>query len=212
MAGFLVLAVLAFTLTTNDRSPKSLTAAATTNATLLRVPGDDIGGGRSYFAGTLVKRSRTSLTALDNSGATWTIAIDPSTDVCRGPCSKSTAPLQPGDRIELGVTTTRATGPHALWIVANGVSDFLEVDAIDGNLLTVHSTRHPEQPNSPYTLIVEPASIFQAPSGPITEQRELIQVGDNLYFTGSTVAPGATTAIAGRVFPEYNADGTVKRG
>jgi hypothetical protein len=93
-------------------------------------------------------------------------------------------------------TTTTIGVPPGFW------SDYVAVDAVDGNTLTVHSTRGPGHDHSPYDLVWGTNTIVMPADANAPWSASAIEPGAQLYFVGRTVAPGPPRrVVAVRVFP-----------
>ena len=73
-------------------------------------------------------------------------------------------------------TAASRTIPPNFW------TDYVQVDAIDGNTLRIHSTRHPDV-TPPYDIVTDESTILQPAEG-IFGPSPGIGPGTRLYFTG----------------------------
>jgi hypothetical protein len=95
----------------------------------------------------------------------------------------------------VSVTAARPSVPPNFW------TDYVQVDAVDGNTLKVHSTRHPDE-TPPYTIVTDEHTILD-PAGGLFAPSPGIGPGTRLYFTGgieSGAAPAPTSVRAFRLF------------
>jgi hypothetical protein len=147
----------------------------------------------------------------------WRVRITKQTQFCRAEkgCAATRDDLRVGDRIEATVPNKTATR-----VVVNSVVATAQIDAINGDAVTLHNTRSSDRPNPPYTLILLPDTIFVSGSATSGQGADL-QVGDGIYYTGwaaspegaytgQAAAPGVdSTVYAARVFPQSTASTTV---
>lgn len=152
----------------------------------------------ALVTGTLVSATATGFT-VDVGTGTQAYALGAHTQVCDGTCSGSWRDLHPGDRVEASVD---GSAP-ASWVNVNPWADDVEVDAIDGDRLSVHSSRHPQLP--PYLVVVGADTRLNAPpdgTGDVAGALAATHVGDGLYVVGSTESPGdASVVLAGLLSP-----------
>ena len=137
--------------------------------------------------GRLVAASPDSVTVSTASG-TSTYPLDAWTQICRRSCSEQWSALEVGSRVD-GVVDFLTTGPHARWLNVNSWSDWAQVDAVDGDRLTLHTTRATPQVNGPYTLVIGPATRVDPPGE--------LRVGEKVHITGSTQGPDDRSVVFG---------------
>ena len=85
--------------------------------------------------------------------------------------------------------------------IPNPWADTVQIDAIDGDTLSVHSVRHSEL--APYTVQADQNTIFQRVPGSLFAPQPGLQVGSTFYFTGigSTAGSPPPSVHALRIFP-----------
>jgi hypothetical protein len=128
--------------------------------------------------------------------------IDVLTTVCYEPnlCLQSgnTSPLLPGATVTAQVATNKRGVAHASTIFVKSVSATIQIDAVDGDAISGHSTRHGES----YTIVRRPFTIVVDERGATPGALLNLQVGSVLYFTGlAGLDTGNPVTIAVRLFP-----------
>jgi hypothetical protein len=91
-----------------------------------------------------------------------------------------------------------AGAPQTHWVNVNTWADDAQVDAIDGNRLVVHSTRHPDQPSPNYTVLVGPDTRINPRSdGAVAAVGSFpgAHVGGDIYVLGSTEGPNDSSVV-----------------
>lgn len=111
--------------------------------------------------------------------------IDSTIPFCRRTCRETWRALRPGDQIDgwlKPLDPSQRRPPHPVYV--NFTADHAIVDAIDGNRLTVHSTRG-VGPQPPYTLLVTPETIVELRDGSeAIGELPPVEVGEWIYYTG----------------------------
>jgi hypothetical protein len=138
-------------------------------------------------------------------GPLLVVPLDRHTQICRGSCRSTWRAVSAGDLVDAYVVDRPGGRAHAKWVDINVASDWAQIDAIDGNSLVVHSTRHPWEPHPRYGLIIGPDTIIEPTTPHASEtvgRYRDAQIGDEIYFTGATATPGDLRVVfATRVFP-----------
>jgi hypothetical protein len=133
---------------------------------------------------------------LDGPSGLWGVPVAKGTKFCRADkgCAATRADLRIGDQILATVLNDRA-----LDIDVNPVATDVQIDAIFGDRLVVHDVRHPDLPDPPYTLVVQPDTILMPR---VSGAPYVPQVGDRIYYTGRAASSDAnSTVYALRIFP-----------
>jgi hypothetical protein len=140
--------------------------------------------------------------AIDD-GRTQTYRIGVFTTVCYRPsigCDEGAiGRLLPGATVTATVAREGNQPPHASTLFISIVADTVRVDAVDGEVITAHST-HPGGP--PYTIVRGPFTILVDQSGTeVPGGDPQLQVGGLLYFSGlAGMQDGSPVTIAARLF------------
>jgi hypothetical protein len=133
-------------------------------------------------------------------GTTLVLGVD--SQICRGGCSATWEALRPGDRVDIGIDWS-VEPPFTRWVNVNSWSDYAQIDAVDGDRVQVHSTRHPEQPNPEYWVIVAPDTRINPRSDGTAEAIGSLagaHVGQPIYFTGSAQGPADSSVVIATAF------------
>jgi hypothetical protein len=184
--------------TKHERPERSAVAqqSATTQSTPPATAAPSSSSPTSFVQGTLVAASPDSFSVKMGSG-TETFALSAASQICRGGCSATWLALRPGDRIDAGVDLS-ADPPQTHWVNVNSWSDYAQIDAIDGDRLEVHSTRHPDQPSPEYSVAVDHDTRINPRSDGGAEARGSFpgaHIGQQIYFTGSTQGPDDASVV-----------------
>jgi hypothetical protein len=168
-------------------APPALAASAD-QADPASCPSGQSGG---FVAGQLVQVSSTQL-ALRTASSCSTpvvIGIAPTTQICVRSCGAAWQDLRIGDQLAVGLLPALTNPLLARWVDADGVAGYGTVTAVQGDSVTIVLTRG--YPGSVRTLHIQPStSVADAGGRTVVGQVGSLQVGNDVYFTGATDAPG----------------------
>ena len=128
---------------------------------------------------------------------TESLGISAGSQICRGGCSATWEALRPGDRVDAGVDRS-VEPPSARWVNVNSWFDYAQIDSVDGDRMQVHSTRHPDQANPEYWVVIGPGTQVNPRSDGTAETTRGLpdaDVGRPIYVSGSTQGPDDSSVV-----------------